>query len=267
MDLVVNLLFNLRLHGLHPPQRGMYKEIIKERWFLDSRPWVLKNITAFDRCAYVDALLTQHDYLPEEFKMWVLEWPSKAVFGGIWPGLPPNIHDLVGSVGPAGRLDGWNLLDFSKPVVRVVNCIDDNGFNENASTNRWFIHPMPGIPVILVSGNEITWILLGKERYRDQIVKTFVSQNEFRSYGLNLEEDRWDTWVDCLWLRIGILRRLHGRAEAHELPFMFHHEPSFDPIKITSLCTPWNSTSHTPFMRSVEWIDLIDEPSDDDGSS
>ncbi|KAJ3489711.1 hypothetical protein NLI96_g1917 [Meripilus lineatus] len=28
--------------------------------------------------------------LPEEFALWILEWPSHAVFSWLWPGLPPD---------------------------------------------------------------------------------------------------------------------------------------------------------------------------------
>ncbi|KAJ7619595.1 hypothetical protein FB45DRAFT_1033443 [Roridomyces roridus] len=36
----------------------------------------------------IAAYLTQHDYIPEDFRLWILEWPNKAVIACAWPGLP-----------------------------------------------------------------------------------------------------------------------------------------------------------------------------------
>ncbi|KAJ8514472.1 hypothetical protein ONZ45_g7990 [Pleurotus djamor] len=240
----------------------LYLQIIDEPWFIESRPWVLQNLSPFSRKLYVDALLDQHDYLPKQFTMWILEWPAKAAFGGMWPGLPPNIHDLVGPVGPAGRLVGWNLLDSAKPGIWAVNCIDDDGPNENGVA-KYLARPLPGIPVLLESGNEVTWVLLDQGQYRNQVIRTVLSDHEFRSFGLNLEESQWNTWVDCLRGRIPYLRWLYKCAKNGSLPIVCSEELFYDPIRMSSALKLWSSCSRTPSTRLVDYIDPAEYPDDD----
>lgn len=61
----------------------LYLAIVHSPYFLQTRPWVLENLRPFDRVAYVDALLAQYPRLPEDFRIWILEWPARAVVGGV----------------------------------------------------------------------------------------------------------------------------------------------------------------------------------------
>ncbi|PPQ91965.1 hypothetical protein CVT25_004439 [Psilocybe cyanescens] len=45
--------------------------------FLNSHTWILDNLRLFDRQAYIDALLVQYPTIPEEFRIWTLEWPAR----------------------------------------------------------------------------------------------------------------------------------------------------------------------------------------------
>ncbi len=56
--------------------------------FLNTRGWTLDNLEPFDRQAYIDALLSQHPAIPEDFRIWILEWPARLAIGCMWPGLP-----------------------------------------------------------------------------------------------------------------------------------------------------------------------------------
>ncbi|PPQ83853.1 hypothetical protein CVT25_000913 [Psilocybe cyanescens] len=56
--------------------------------FLNSRRWTLDNLRPFDRQAYIDALLVQYPAIPEEFRIWILEWPGHLAVACMWPGLP-----------------------------------------------------------------------------------------------------------------------------------------------------------------------------------
>lgn len=67
-----------------------YMKLIQSPLFFRTRPWVLANLRPFDRQAFLDTLLEQYPYLPEEFTLWILEWPARAVIGCCWPGLPSN---------------------------------------------------------------------------------------------------------------------------------------------------------------------------------
>ncbi|KAJ7075725.1 hypothetical protein B0H15DRAFT_649676 [Mycena belliarum] len=65
-----------------PPRRGLldlYFNIMESPIFERTRPWLLDNLRPFNREAYIEALLAQHDYLPDDFRIWILEWPAKAV--------------------------------------------------------------------------------------------------------------------------------------------------------------------------------------------
>ncbi|KIM45462.1 hypothetical protein M413DRAFT_442130 [Hebeloma cylindrosporum] len=33
-------------------------------------------------------LLQQYPFLPDEFRLWILDWPEKVVIGGPWAGMP-----------------------------------------------------------------------------------------------------------------------------------------------------------------------------------
>ncbi|KAF9560321.1 hypothetical protein CPC08DRAFT_708123 [Agrocybe pediades] len=76
---------------MHPIRRRMlqlYHDMLQAPKFLETRPWLLENLQPFDRQAYVDGLLDQYSDIPEEFRLWILEWPEKMAVLGIWPGLP-----------------------------------------------------------------------------------------------------------------------------------------------------------------------------------
>ena len=65
-----------------------YYRTIEFHTFLPTRPWVLENLTPFDRVAYISHLEAHFPCIPEAFKLWILEWPARAVIGPVWPGLP-----------------------------------------------------------------------------------------------------------------------------------------------------------------------------------
>ncbi|KAF7342055.1 hypothetical protein MVEN_01792800 [Mycena venus] len=65
-----------------PARRGLldlYLRIIESPVFHITRSWLLERLHPFDREGYVNALLEQHKYLPEDFRIWILEWPAKAM--------------------------------------------------------------------------------------------------------------------------------------------------------------------------------------------
>lgn len=79
------------LADLNPNRRRLlqlFDTIINSPFFLRTRPWTVNNLQDFDRQAYVDALLEQYDKIPEEFRLWILEWPARVAVRCQWPGLP-----------------------------------------------------------------------------------------------------------------------------------------------------------------------------------
>ncbi|KAJ8482464.1 hypothetical protein ONZ45_g14944 [Pleurotus djamor] len=248
----------LPLADIHPIRRALlelYKHIVHETWFLDGRQWVLENLRPFDRHAYVDALLTQHDYLPEQFRIWVLEWPARAAFGGIWPGLPMPIFDLVGQT--SSQPECWNLLDASTPIVWTVNCINE-GSVEDQDVD--FVEPFPGIPITLEMDVETTWVLLDKGRYRDKVLQTCASHNVFDLSGYGMEEPVGPRWVDCLRQRLRRLRWLHQSACKYPPPDYANPDTFPEPISLS--LTPWISSAHSPYIRPLDSL-----PNDFDGET
>ncbi|KAF4616401.1 hypothetical protein D9613_008862 [Agrocybe pediades] len=81
---------------IHPIRRRMFNlfhHMLQHPRFPETRPWTLKNLrTSFNRKAYIDALLSKYRAVPEEFRLWILEWPARMVSFGMWPGLPVTFH-------------------------------------------------------------------------------------------------------------------------------------------------------------------------------
>ncbi|KAJ7619610.1 hypothetical protein FB45DRAFT_755324, partial [Roridomyces roridus] len=105
---------------IYPPRRALlslYKKIVHDPLFHDlgTRPWLWENLRPFDRQAYLDHILAQHDYIPEDFRLWILEWPEKDVIACAWPGLPAvycweDADDVE-------RVAGYNHLGCIEPQV------------------------------------------------------------------------------------------------------------------------------------------------------
>ncbi len=76
---------------IHPVRRrlfSLYHRMINTAGFLNTRGWTVDNLEPFDRQAYIDSLLSQHPAIPEDFQIWILEWPARLAIGCTWPGLP-----------------------------------------------------------------------------------------------------------------------------------------------------------------------------------
>jgi hypothetical protein len=146
--------------------------IINSPWFLQTRPWVLDNLQPFNREAYVDALLAQYPRLPEAFMLWLLEWPARAIVGGIWPGLPwEHNQDTDGIQIFWGA--NWlspRTVQFSAIMYRIPGCKGQYDF----------------IPAILVrSHTTYTWLILdddederekGTLKLRDKVFALFARE-------------------------------------------------------------------------------------------
>ncbi|KAJ7166089.1 hypothetical protein C8R46DRAFT_997180 [Mycena filopes] len=98
---------------------NLYYEIIESPAFRQSRTWTEDNLQPFDRQAYIDALLDQHDYLPDDFRIWILEWPAKAVIACCWPGLPYKFWGR-NETDDIEQIHGCNFLGRIPPIVHTV---------------------------------------------------------------------------------------------------------------------------------------------------
>ncbi|KAF9553929.1 hypothetical protein CPC08DRAFT_713348 [Agrocybe pediades] len=80
---------------IHPIRRRMFNlfhHMLQHPRFPETRQWTLKNLRPFDRKAYIDGLLSKYRAVPDEFRLWILEWPARMVPFGMWPGLPFACH-------------------------------------------------------------------------------------------------------------------------------------------------------------------------------
>ncbi|KAJ6600024.1 hypothetical protein DFH09DRAFT_1021400 [Mycena vulgaris] len=111
---------------INPTRRALlnlYRKTINDPLFLPTRPWLLANLPRnaadkFDRQAYIDTLLTQHNYIPEDFRLWILEWPERAVIACAWPDLPGDYSQRGDDV---ERIVGCNFLARIPPVVHKIS--------------------------------------------------------------------------------------------------------------------------------------------------
>uniref|UniRef100_A0A8H7Y8S6 F-box domain-containing protein n=1 Tax=Psilocybe cubensis TaxID=181762 RepID=A0A8H7Y8S6_PSICU len=109
----------LPLAPINPVRRRLfqlYQNMINTPDFIKTRVWIVDNLAPFDRQAYIDALLSQYPAIPEEFRIWILEWPARAVIACMWPGLP---FSVCYSVGPQRRY-GVNWLGYKKHSPKLL---------------------------------------------------------------------------------------------------------------------------------------------------
>jgi hypothetical protein len=112
---------------------------------------VLANLKAsFDRQAFVDKLLRQYHFLPEDFRLWILEWPEKAVVGGSWPGLPRKRYQGEYADGIHVRA-GENWIAF--PQISAIFLAD--GVNK-------MVESMPAL--LVWQDQKATWLILDERR-------------------------------------------------------------------------------------------------------
>lgn len=166
-------------------------------YFPQTRPWTLAKLIPFDREAYVAALLAQHNYLPEAFRLWVLEWPARVVFGCVWPGLPSiNISDDVAD--DIEKFWGRNRLC----TAQVSDMIwVHRKTNDSASIQR---EHMPGL-LVRSSYNEHTWLILDeREGKRDKVYELADSPTVIRGEGddYDVVHANWIEFQRATWARI-----------------------------------------------------------------
>ncbi|KAJ8519240.1 hypothetical protein ONZ45_g3812 [Pleurotus djamor] len=240
-----DLLLVAEIHPTRQALLGLYRQIIQEPWFADSRPWVLENLFSFDREAYLSALADQHD-LPEHFRIWLSEWPAKAAFGGIWPGLPAHVPDTVGPTSDIHRRI-YNLLDASNPTVWTIKYINEEHIDLESDSfivEDVIVEPLPGLPITLEEGGDTTWLLLDKGKFRDQVVQMYLTEREFRARDFDDYTSFWTTWIDFLCHVVVQLQCRHGS----DINSFYGTKPSPQPPRTIS-STPWTTTSHVPYSR------------------
>ncbi|KAL0961141.1 hypothetical protein HGRIS_006113 [Hohenbuehelia grisea] len=183
---------------IHPYRKSflsIYLDLIDRPWFLATRPWLLENLRPFDRQAYLDDIAAFPDvYIPEDFAMWILEWPERAVIRCLWPGLPfDQGFDLRDRV---QRRPGWNGLGMVPPTVLAFTMSEDDEAGLNVFTHT------PGLLLWDQVYSRIEYLLLHRgERFRGYVVG-----GNYRFYAEILsnpdepdpDELFWTSWIAYL---------------------------------------------------------------------
>ncbi|KAJ8453425.1 hypothetical protein ONZ45_g19724 [Pleurotus djamor] len=144
-------------------------------------------------------------------------------------------------------------MDASKPVVRTINLV----LQDDKLNAMYTVEPSPGVPIIMEEGIETTWLLLDEGRFRDQAIRTSVSDHEYYAPPLDEGETRWNSWVSCLNAKVDDLHYLHRNRD--QLPEIHNWKPLTDPVRMSDSCGPWRTSSHEPFQRSSYFMHQADD--------
>jgi hypothetical protein len=183
--------------------------IINSPVFMRPRPWVLENSRRFDREAYIFVLLAQYPRLPEDFRVWISEWPTHAVVGGAWPGLPlgsclPNDGD------DNERFSGVNWLALIPPKFLHLS-----GPNYSFDFIPGLCIQGLGVDVGLILNDDEHERSKGTLQFHDKIITTVLGGGHIighsRFMGLDVADSNWIEWQRRIWTRNEKVVRLGPR--------------------------------------------------------
>jgi len=108
---------------IHPTRRRfleLFDKMLANPLFFESRAWILDNLKPFDRRAYVATLneqcTTPEAEIPEDFRMYILEWPARMAVMCLWPGLP-FVDSQTSNI---QRQFGINYLPYPPQLLALV---------------------------------------------------------------------------------------------------------------------------------------------------
>ncbi|KAL4252060.1 hypothetical protein ABKN59_001821 [Abortiporus biennis] len=125
----------------------LYYHIITKPSFILSRAHIVPHIKHFNREEYLESLPLHSNVsvIPEEFALWILEWPEKAVIGWMWPGLDDHMS--------GGEITFWrdrcrcNCLAHDPVYVKTVTyCQRKTLSNHTTTTTTSHGDPHPHHP-------------------------------------------------------------------------------------------------------------------------
>jgi hypothetical protein len=193
---------------MSPARRALFdlfQEIIASPVLPITTSWTLAHLKYFDRQAYLDRILEQTSYIPEEFRLWILEWPAKLAFGGVWPGLPVTEQAGAGPPGPplqyrigrmaneAERLEGWNWLGCHNGQVSVLFYTDpeDPTFDPTGLG--------PGMLVWTTPDDDYIWLVLdSRPERRGKVYDLGSAVDVAMGLGECEDDEEYSGWVELL---------------------------------------------------------------------
>ena len=143
-----HLWYQLTPEAKMPPERRdlllFYRKIVKSSAFLWQRSLVAANLKYFDRKGFLESLGKEYRdwpwsnekcYIPADYRMWIMEWPTRAALGCLWPGL--RLHGLSGADEPCSQ---WEYFS-EKPIEEVSYPIYNHPVNSKkipcAGIHKW----------------------------------------------------------------------------------------------------------------------------------
>ncbi|KAL0961140.1 hypothetical protein HGRIS_006112 [Hohenbuehelia grisea] len=183
------------IHPLRKAFLSLYLDIIDRPWFLETRPWLLENLRPFDRQAYLDAIAAFPGvHIPEDFAMWIMEWPECAVIKCMWPGLP--LDQGYRARYYAGHRAGWNCLGMIPPTVLAFTMMEEIDLGLNTFTRT------PGLLLWDQFNSDIEYLLLHRgERFRGYIVggnHRFYAEVLSHPDEPHPDDPFWTSWIAYL---------------------------------------------------------------------
>lgn len=160
---------------IHPARRALldlFLEIILDERYSRDRKILASDAestsagnphadTTFDRELYIEQIRDQHEYLPVEFLVWILEWPEEVVIGRLSPCLPstPRPTDDEWMTSDKKTLNYWgaNMLGVNPPVVYAVPFLTD--------IPNFPSGPLPVLQIWRISSNDKSLLVLADSDY------------------------------------------------------------------------------------------------------
>ncbi|RYE11997.1 MAG: F-box protein [Rickettsiales bacterium] len=139
----------------------LYLSIIDKKWFIKTRQDTYTKLISFDREKHLSTLknldklrkynekdmwfqLRQKNFanllvtVPLDYEMWVMEWPEKAVYGLLWPGLNPCFYRETDFSKATYKYGGFAIYDYTKerPIQSFTSVsLDECYLNDNSENN------------------------------------------------------------------------------------------------------------------------------------
>ncbi|KAI0695620.1 hypothetical protein BC835DRAFT_1345982 [Cytidiella melzeri] len=139
-------LWHSLIPGSHiPPARlrliHLYLRLVYSPAFHATRKDTLSRLQPFDAGRALSMIAKGGVQVPEEFRVWLLEWPARAAFAGIWPGLrfQSDLHADAASNSAEESLQKTgrtSLLNSDKPYILNQLEVTSHSDSENPVTMR-----------------------------------------------------------------------------------------------------------------------------------
>lgn len=177
---------HIPLNELDPIRLALYQlylAAISGSGLQRAKTWIEEHLEPFDRAAHLSQIRWQLGDLsmPEEFRVWLCEWPAKAAIAFMWPGLPGSHKEEYGLL----RRTGFNYLATFPP--QLYECLIELG-PLPGDIDLPIQHTHPILPIWGGTYNQpSTYIILGDCAYvRGKVVRTpdgnfYINVDDFQN--------------------------------------------------------------------------------------